>query len=54
MILRRCCDRLTMMWLKVWPVSKQVNSPRNNGAELLETISPATPPCVDRLGPREP
>ena len=22
--------------LKVWPVSKQVNSPRNNGAELLE------------------
>jgi putative SOS response-associated peptidase YedK len=24
--------------LKVWPVSKQVNSPRNNGAELLEKI----------------
>ena len=24
--------------LKVWPVSKQVNSPRNNGAELLEEI----------------
>jgi putative SOS response-associated peptidase YedK len=24
--------------LKVWPVSKQVNSPRNNGAELLEAI----------------
>jgi putative SOS response-associated peptidase YedK len=22
--------------LKVWPVSKQVNSPRHNGAELLE------------------
>jgi putative SOS response-associated peptidase YedK len=22
--------------LRVWPVSKQVNSPRNNGAELLE------------------
>jgi putative SOS response-associated peptidase YedK len=22
--------------LKVWPVGKQVNSPRNNGAELLE------------------
>ena len=22
--------------LKVWPVSRQVNSPRNNGAELLE------------------
>ena len=40
--------------LKVWPVSKQVNSPRNNGAELLETISPANLPCVDRLGPREP
>ena len=24
--------------LKVWPVSKQVNSPRNNGAELLEVV----------------
>ena len=24
--------------LKVWPVSKQVNSPRNNGAELLEAV----------------
>ena len=24
--------------LKASPVSKQVNSPRNNGAELLETI----------------
>jgi putative SOS response-associated peptidase YedK len=24
--------------LKVWPVSRQVNSPRNNGAELLEAI----------------
>ena len=24
--------------LRVWPVSKQVNSPRNNGAELLEAI----------------
>ena len=24
--------------LKVWPVSKQVNSPKNNGAELLEAI----------------
>ena len=24
--------------LKVWPVSKQVNSPWNNGAELLEAI----------------
>ena len=24
--------------LKVWPVSKQVNSPRNNGAALLEAI----------------
>ena len=24
--------------LKVWPVSKQVNSPRNNGAELLERV----------------
>jgi putative SOS response-associated peptidase YedK len=24
--------------LKVWPVSKQVNSPRNNGAESLEKI----------------
>ena len=24
--------------LKVWPVGKQVNSPRNNGAELLEAI----------------
>jgi putative SOS response-associated peptidase YedK len=22
--------------LKVWPVSRRVNSPRNNGAELLE------------------
>jgi putative SOS response-associated peptidase YedK len=27
--------------LKVWPVSKQVNSPRNNGAELLEAIGQA-------------
>jgi putative SOS response-associated peptidase YedK len=25
--------------LKVWPVSKQVNSPRNNGAELLEGVA---------------
>ena len=24
--------------LKFWPVSKQVNSPRNNGAELLEVV----------------
>ena len=24
--------------LKVWPVSKQVNSPRNNGVQLLERI----------------
>jgi putative SOS response-associated peptidase YedK len=24
--------------LKVWPVSRQVNSPRNNGAELLNAI----------------
>ena len=24
--------------LKVWPVSKQVNSPRNNGAELMEVV----------------
>lgn len=24
--------------LTVWPVSRQVNSPRNNGAELLEAI----------------
>jgi putative SOS response-associated peptidase YedK len=24
--------------LKVWPVSRQVNSPGNNGAELLEAI----------------
>jgi putative SOS response-associated peptidase YedK len=24
--------------LKVWPVSKIVNSPKNNGAELLEAI----------------
>jgi putative SOS response-associated peptidase YedK len=24
--------------LKVWPVSRQVNSPRNNGAELLKPI----------------
>jgi hypothetical protein len=24
--------------LKVWPVSKQVNSPRNNNAELLERV----------------
>jgi putative SOS response-associated peptidase YedK len=22
----------------LWPVSKQVNSPRNNGAELLEAV----------------
>ena len=36
-ILRRCCDRLAMIY-EVWPVSKQVNSPRNNGAELLEAI----------------
>ena len=25
--------------LKVWPVSKQVNSPRNNGAKLLEAVA---------------
>jgi putative SOS response-associated peptidase YedK len=25
--------------LKVWPVSKQVNSPRNNGAELLDAMA---------------
>jgi putative SOS response-associated peptidase YedK len=25
--------------LKVWPVSKQVNSPRNNGAESLEGVA---------------
>jgi putative SOS response-associated peptidase YedK len=25
--------------LKVWPVSKQVNSPKNNGAELLEAVA---------------
>ena len=24
--------------LRVWPVSKQANSPRNNGAELLEAV----------------
>jgi putative SOS response-associated peptidase YedK len=24
--------------LKVWPVSKQVNSPENNGADLLEAV----------------
>jgi putative SOS response-associated peptidase YedK len=24
--------------LKVWPVNKQVNSPRNNGAQLLERV----------------
>jgi putative SOS response-associated peptidase YedK len=24
--------------LKVWPVSKQVNSPRNNRAELLNAV----------------
>jgi putative SOS response-associated peptidase YedK len=24
--------------LKVWPVSKQVNSPRNDGADLLEEV----------------
>ena len=24
--------------LKAWPVSKQVNSPKNNGAELLERV----------------
>jgi hypothetical protein len=38
--------------LRVSPVSKQVNSPRNNGAELLGSaaagrVSPANPPCVD-------
>jgi putative SOS response-associated peptidase YedK len=29
--------------LKVWPVSKQVNSPRNNGAELLEPVGSVPP-----------
>jgi putative SOS response-associated peptidase YedK len=24
--------------LNIWPVSKQVNLPRNNGAELLEAV----------------
>jgi putative SOS response-associated peptidase YedK len=24
--------------LEIWPVSKQVNSPKNNGAELLEAV----------------
>jgi putative SOS response-associated peptidase YedK len=24
--------------LKVWPVSKQVNGPKNNGADLLEAV----------------
>ena len=25
--------------LKVWPVSKQVDSPKNNGAELLKAVA---------------
>ena len=35
--------------LKVWPVSKQVNSPRNNGAELLEAVG-KTPGRATQLG----
>ena len=37
----RSCNAVATCWrdvLKVWPVSRQVNSPRNNGAELLEAI----------------
>jgi putative SOS response-associated peptidase YedK len=33
-LLRPAADEV----LKVWPVSKQVHSPKNNGAELLEPI----------------
>jgi hypothetical protein len=29
--------------LKVWPVSKKVNTPRNNGAELLEPVAQGLP-----------
>ena len=35
-ILIRCFSRRMMMCGRFWPVSKQVNSPRNNGAKLLE------------------
>ena len=28
--------------LRVWPVSKAVNSPRNNGPELIEAVAPET------------
>ena len=34
--------------LELWPVSRAVNSVRNNGAELLDQINdPATPPPSD-------
>jgi putative SOS response-associated peptidase YedK len=35
--------------LKVWPVSKMVNSPKNNGAALLEAVGKDDQPCQPAL-----